>query len=636
MQHIRFWNIWIFLQLEQRLLIILRKVFMINVYNVMKIIYWNLSIYHAFLYVVMGFQQKKKYVMTRTISNLMDATNGRKVACWNAQIVMQTNVISVLMVGSLQIMAAINIVEMVKLLNLLGNNVVMEIMIKEMDVINVNLSEYLITDPVLIGILVWFVKNTLNYLTILVDQYVEMIILQMNQRNVKMETIFLMMCEKECEICGQGTCVQCIDGYIIAKDYCEVNNQTFIDNDKDEVEQTQCANAMYTNNEECDDGNKIDGDGCSAYVRLKLIGFLITNSIRLAFVLLILLQNCNTLIKLNKINTFNTFNYPLQIKLNQMKLFQILLIKLDHLFPQLNKAYIILLQFLQLRLIRLFYLMLSMNFKLNFWNPLQQQIFSQLRPKPNEGQNITLNYQFIITKSLEQNQLQTASNFQALGNWMIYWISQQCLFLFLFGNPSQCMEILDTLQIQSYLKFIQPNSSDFVTINPVLVKLQVDDFLQQLIGYEYLESIGKLFEYQLNANLLVNIYGQFIQIVFLSGLYIVIKYYQKIIYSYFFGSKYIYYIRLLNNKIIQYIGIKFYYLNKLFLKQMRYLMSTDQQINAGFIQISFLILALFSPLVRCGYQFYLKSKTFYLKQKKKRAPEIMNVREIFVIAERNE
>ncbi|CAD8215397.1 unnamed protein product [Paramecium octaurelia] len=613
----------------------------------------------------------------------------------------------------------------------------------------------------------------------------------------------IFQCEKECEICGQGTCVQCIDGYIIAKNYCEVNNQTFIDDDKDEDEQTQCANAMYTNNEECDDGNKIDGDGCSSLCQIE-INWFCNNQLNQ-----ISICTPNTIIKLQYLNQTQQNQYIQLSFTNKVKLNETILNFTDQIRPSIpsieqsiyNITIIPVVEIDQTILLDVIY-----EFQIEFLESfattnifLTVEVYANLEDQNQMKVNTSLQIiNLQLPKVLNKNQLQTASNFQALGNWMMIGLASSSLFLFLFGNPSQCMEILDTLQFQSYLKFLNVEfpqnlqiyfeSSEFVTINPVLVKLQVDDFLQQLIGYEYLESIGKLFEYQLNADFLVNIYGQIIQILFLSGLYIVIKYYKKIIYSYCFGSKYIYYIRLLNNKIIQYIGIKFYYLNKtickideifneqgliqlfhanswdllfkilmyltasyqlrfrgivstiisisyllsvvviisknfrrynhqiilknerikqhddiILLKKLFFLVvliamqsyplmqcilltcvlfwylgsiistdftankldlliiiwmegpvmfftlscliycsdfqkyfSTDQQINAGFIQISFLILALFSPLVRCGYQFYLKAKTFYLKQKKKRVPEIMNVREIFVIAERNE
>ncbi|CAD8192449.1 unnamed protein product [Paramecium pentaurelia] len=67
------------------------------------------------------------------------------------------------------------------------------------------------------------------------------------------------------------------------------------------------------------------------------------------------------------------------------------------------------------------------------------------------------------------------------------------------------------------------------------------------------------------------IYGQFTQIGFLIILYIFVKYYTKFVYTNCFGFKFIYYIRLMNNTIIQIQGLNFIISIKVFVKQMVYL-----------------------------------------------------------------
>ncbi|CAK68064.1 unnamed protein product (macronuclear) [Paramecium tetraurelia] len=614
----------------------------------------------------------------------------------------------------------------------------------------------------------------------------------------------LFQCEKACQICRQGSCIECIDGYIIAKDYCEVNNQTFIiDDDEDEVVQNQCADAKYSNNEECDDGNKIDGDGCSSSCQIEPYWFCNNYPYKPS------ICSPNTIIKLQYLNQTQQIQYIQLYFSNKVKLNETILNFTDKIktsIPSIEQdaysitiipvveidqtvlldvSYEIQIQFLES--ITATNIVLAAEIDANLEDQNQMMVNTSIQ---------TINLQ--LPKILNTDQLETANNFQALGTYMMIGLASSSVFLFFFGNPSQCLEILDTLQFQSYLKFINVQfpqniqiyfeSSEFVTVSPTLAKLQIHDFLQQLIGYEQLDSIGKFFEYQLNADLLVNIYGQLIQVGFLSVLYIIVKCYQNIIYSYCFGIKYIYYFRRVNSRIIQFIGIKLYYFNKyickigdifnaegliqlfhanswdllfkiliylgsthqlglrdiishtisivylisiiiiltknfrsqnqqtslkdlritqhediILLKKVLFLViliilqsypliqcllltcvlfwylgsiistpftankldlliiiwmegpvmiftlsciiycsdfskyfSTDQQINAGFIQISFLILALVSPLVRCGYQFYLKVKTYCLNKFQKRKPMVMNVRNIFQIIENNQ
>ncbi|CAD8213827.1 unnamed protein product [Paramecium pentaurelia] len=77
-------------------------------------------------------------------------------------------------------------------------------------------------------------------------------------------------CEKECQICQLGLCIECIEGYIILKDYCEVYNQTQIMDDEEDAQiQNKCGNGIYSNDEECDDGNLVDDDGCSILCEIE-------------------------------------------------------------------------------------------------------------------------------------------------------------------------------------------------------------------------------------------------------------------------------------------------------------------------------------------------------------------------------
>ncbi|CAD8123591.1 unnamed protein product [Paramecium sonneborni] len=391
-------------------------------------------------------------------------------------------------------------------------------------------------------------------------------------------------CEKECQTCNSiGKCEQCIEGYQIIDKSCQINNEinNYNNDDEEEIEQSQCGNAIYTNDEECDDGNLLNGDGCSNQCTIEFNWFC-NNTINK-------LSNCvpNTVIVLKYLNQtienqYVQLTFSNQVKLNQVNLNFTNQIKLSIQPAIQNNNYLItiipvveiqekvlldVMYIIQINILETITTQINLNVEINakLEDSYQNEVNTSI-------QTIKL----LTSKVLSNTQLQTANNFQALGFWMMIGLSISSLMLLLFGDPTQCMEILDTLQFQSYLKYINVSfpqnlliyfeSSEFVTIQPALVQFKIIDFFEYFIGYQNLKSIGKFFEYQLNADLLISIYGQMTQICFLIGLHVFLKYYTQIIYAYCFGSKYIYYLRVINNKIIINIGIKIYYLNNKILK----------------------------------------------------------------------
>ncbi|CAD8130266.1 unnamed protein product [Paramecium sonneborni] len=147
-------------------------------------------------------------------------------------IVLEMNVMSVLMVGNSLIIVAINIVEMGKQLNRWSN--VKPICGDEHIVIGLEECE--------------------------------------DRNNIPYDGCFncMFLCENEFQTCIQGFCVECIEGYMILKDYCNVNNQTHIIEDEEDLKivQNKCGDAIYTKNEECD-GNEFNGDGCSSVCQIE-------------------------------------------------------------------------------------------------------------------------------------------------------------------------------------------------------------------------------------------------------------------------------------------------------------------------------------------------------------------------------
>ncbi|CAD8151628.1 unnamed protein product [Paramecium pentaurelia] len=71
-------------------------------------------------------------------------------------------------------------------------------------------------------------------------------------------------CEEGCQTCTFGICLECIKGYTNIKDKCEVENYTHNFDEEEQEVSNKCGDAIYTDNEKCDDGNEFDGDGCSS------------------------------------------------------------------------------------------------------------------------------------------------------------------------------------------------------------------------------------------------------------------------------------------------------------------------------------------------------------------------------------
>ncbi|CAD8208458.1 unnamed protein product [Paramecium pentaurelia] len=147
--------------------------------------------------------------------------------------------------------------------------------------------------------------------------------------------------------------------------------------------------------------------------------------------------------------------------------------------------------------------------------------------------------------------------------------------ILLSGNPQDCFEVLDALQYQSFLRFINIDfpenlfiyfeSSEFISIQPLLVKFNLVHLFQQIFGSEFLESFGKFYFYQINADLLINLQSQIWQILVLLILFIFYILYKKIFSKQFFSSRQLIQIQKRNSLILNRIVIFLYQINKIIL-----------------------------------------------------------------------
>ncbi|CAD8120360.1 unnamed protein product [Paramecium sonneborni] len=188
-----------------------------------------------------------------------------------------------------------------------------------------------------------------------------------------------------------------------------------------------------------------------------------------------------------------------------------------------------------------------------------------------ENNEKSLNLQ--IPNILTEFQMATAIKLYTFSFWMMIGLGSGSFLLLIFGDIASFTEILDILQYQSYLKYINVNfpdnvliyfeSSEIVTIAPILNTLKVTPVFDKLIGENHIDSVNKLYEYNLNADLLINIYGQIIQIIICLIIYFLITYLSKYIQNCFSPSC-LSTRQNCNNKFIEWIIIKsFFFFEKL-------------------------------------------------------------------------
>ncbi|CAD8214331.1 unnamed protein product [Paramecium pentaurelia] len=78
------------------------------------------------------------------------------------------------------------------------------------------------------------------------------------------------------------------------------------------------------------------------------------------------------------------------------------------------------------------------------------------------------------------------------------------------------INFIQDLQMQDVLKnlLIYFQSSELITLQPMLIKLKINALFENLLDQYYLKGPGKLQVYQINADLLTNLQGQFTQLAF--------------------------------------------------------------------------------------------------------------------------
>ncbi|CAD8148199.1 unnamed protein product [Paramecium octaurelia] len=368
-------------------------------------------------------------------------------------------------------------------------------------------------------------------------------------------------CEINCSKCIGGICQECIDD--------ESDRE-------DEIVkiQLQCGDGLISNDEECDDWNILNNDGCSSNCNIET-GWVCNEQEP---------SKCfsKTIFSLSYLNgTYQdqyvqlSFSNLVKLKDTSQNFTNSLHCQIDNL--DLNEYNITVYPVIDFNDAE--YVPAVFNIKITIFQPIQAQ------PNLTVAFNISIidvnnmlmkqQQQILMLQKpqiLDSTQLQAANSFQELGNKIMFGLGIISIIMLLFGRIDLSLEILDTLLFQTYLKFVNVNypqnlqiyfqSSDFVSINPILVNFKISGVLDSAIGANYIQSYGKLSEYQVNADLFVNIKGQILQLSFLLIILMFSRVSQKFFLNYCFTSRYFYCIRRSKSRFLEFIAIKYYQMIK--------------------------------------------------------------------------
>ncbi|CAD8069667.1 unnamed protein product [Paramecium sonneborni] len=334
----------------------------------------------------------------------------------------------------------------------------------------------------------------------------------------------LYICSENCNYCfDNGICHQCFFGYEL--DLNRLNCYSI------------CGDGIVSNDEECDDFNQDNGDGCSnkcqiennyicrnlqysftqciyeKYPSFKLS--LINSSLQIQYVSIYFDQ----MVKTNTQCDFSEQIHIHVIDLNQT-FYQFQLIPIQQ--PFQNVSFV---QYL-----------IEIQFNTTLLSPpileviLNNQLYNQNNaPLINLINQIKLHNPSYINHQQESY----ANHLNNVAKYSIITMGGLGIFQFLLCETFLLSETLEILQQQSYLKFINVifpfnlfiyfESSNLITIQPILDMIQVDNLLSQIFAERYLESYEKLLSYRVNADILINIQTQVI--LFLA---LIVTYYSNI------------------------------------------------------------------------------------------------------------
>ncbi|CAD8108670.1 unnamed protein product [Paramecium sonneborni] len=303
-------------------------------------------------------------------------------------------------------------------------------------------------------------------------------------------------CPLNCKDCLNGQCLFCNSGFLLFN-----NNCTNI-----------CGDGVLSNLEECDDGNQNDGDGCSknCLTEVNWICHLDSDCTYVQYPIIIseylMQKNENQYVKI-------TFSQPVlqQSNLNYLQTIKPSIVDLNEtlfnitiqevqpaLFQQTSSVeYVLQIEILQ-----------NLDYNPILEIKLTEQLYNNDQaPLVNMIHYIQIKQPNYITPQ----QVNIASAFQKINEVSVKSLYLITILLMLLGNAISFWGILDALQEQSYLKYINVlypqtliiyfQSSQVVSVQSALDTIALYKNEGKLLKYPFLQSYQKFEFYQVNADI---------------------------------------------------------------------------------------------------------------------------------------
>ncbi|CAK58869.1 unnamed protein product (macronuclear) [Paramecium tetraurelia] len=326
-------------------------------------------------------------------------------------------------------------------------------------------------------------------------------------------------CPDHCEICDQGKCKLCEQGF-------ELNvilNQCL----------TYCGNGMVSQQEECDDMNKEDGDGCSRFCKIEsdyqcrnqeLSFSQCTYSKQPRFYLQFKEERDQkqyvSLLFTQQVKYLNQDLYSKYIQMNlidiDIDIYQLNLIVIQEPveYPK-NVEYIIEIQINQTLSIRPY---LEVTLDEQLYNSEDNTLFNQYDK-----------IQLKQPRYIDDQKQEAAATLNQANKYLMNSVGGIGILAFFLGNSFIFSSILEVLQQQSYLRFINVvfpfnlfiyfEASNIITMKPILQFFKIDSLMAPTFDSIYIESYEKLKFYEINADLQTNIQTQVFLIIILIIIY---------------------------------------------------------------------------------------------------------------------
>ncbi|CAK80828.1 unnamed protein product, partial (macronuclear) [Paramecium tetraurelia] len=373
-------------------------------------------------------------------------------------------------------------------------------------------------------------------------------------------------CSLYCQDCYEGYCLACDIGYQLQ------NNRCY----------ELCGDGIKLTNEECDDGNILSLDGCSEKCQIedlwkcstqdqeRSLCFQFDNPalqlqyINMTFTKQYILMTSSQLVKQRDSNVNLTSNLQTSIvNVNQFDYIITFESQVEPTYEELKDIqYLFTIELLNQLEVDLIF---NVSFNISLVNSYDLEIM-------NKELKLKLKNPIVLNEQQKQAS-QKASKF----NLMIFIILGISSFIILLsGNPSDCFEVLDTLQYQSYLRYINVafpenisiyfESSELLSIQPFLITFNLLEVFQSAFDQEILDSFGKFYFYSINADLLINFQSQFCQIAFLTLLTILYYGYVKINYKSCISQRQIIDLRREHSMFISHIVLILYQIHQFILR----------------------------------------------------------------------